>query len=150
MSIDTIISPEAIVPLLKKTSERGITATLSKKASDLHGIENSQISDAIRSQTPSALQNLSTGAAILHITLPTQKTPQAVFARLATRVEFAAANDAPFDLILLLVTGESKSNQHLQILAEISRLFRNKSLCNKLRGSTTSDAMYALLTDHSN
>ena len=150
MQIDTIISPEAIVPLLKTTSERSVTATLSKKASDLHGIENSQMSDAIRSQTQSTLQNLSTGAGILHITLPTQKTPHAVFARLATRVEFTAANDEPFDLIFLLVTGESKSNQHLQILAEISRLLCNRSLCNKLRGSTTSDAMYALLIDHSN
>ena len=150
MSIDTIISPEAIVPLLKTTNEHGVTAALSKKAGDLHGIENSQISDAIRRQSPSALQNLSTGAGILHITLPTQKTPLAVFARLATRVEFTGTNDEPFDLILLLVTGESKSNQHLQVLAEISRLFRDRSLCNKLRGSTTSDAMYALLTDHSN
>ncbi|MBT06158.1 MAG: hypothetical protein CMM32_04490 [Rhodospirillaceae bacterium] len=149
MPIDTIISPEAIVPLLRGTSERSVTSTLAKKASNVIEIDSSQMSDAIRSQTPSALQHLSTGAAILHITLPNQKTPRAVFARLATRVEFTTAKDEPFDLILLLVTGESKNNQHLQLLAEISRLFRDRSLCDKLRGSTTSDAIYALLTGRS-
>jgi len=149
MPIDTIISPDAILPLIKGTNEHSITAALSKKASTLYGIESSQISDAIRCQTPNTLQHISMGVAILHITLSAQKSSHAVFARLETCIEFTAANHEPFDLILLLVTGKSKSNKHLQLLAEISRLFRNRSLCNKLRGSTTSDAMYALLTDHS-
>tara|TARA_B100000686_G_scaffold268589_1_gene284182 strand:- start:876 stop:1328 length:453 start_codon:yes stop_codon:yes gene_type:complete len=149
MPIDNILSPDAIVPLAKAANEHSITTTLSKKASDLYEIENSQISDAIRKQTPGALQHISTGVAILHITLPTQKPPRAVFARLAHCIEFTAGNHEPFDLVILLVTGKSKSNQHLQLLAEISRLFRDKALCSKLRGSTTSDAMYALLTGHS-
>ena len=149
MPIAKIISPNAIVPLLKGVSERSVTAALSKKAENLFGMESSQIADAIHNQIPDAVQHVSMGVAILHIALPTLKSSHAIFARLATSIKFTAASNEPFDLILLLVTRKSKSTQHLQILAEISRLFRDRALCNKLRGSTTSDAMYALLTGNS-
>ena len=148
MPINTLLSPDAIMPLVKATSARSVTATLAKKASSLCGIGSSEISEAIQCQMPDALQHVSMGVAILHITLPTQKAWHAVFARLATPIEFTATSHEPFDLILLLITGKTKRNEHLQILAEISRLFRDRSLCNKLRGSTTPDAMYALLTAH--
>ena len=53
------------------------------------------------------------------------------------------------DLVFLLLAPESAGADHLKALAKISRLLRDKSVVEKLRGSDGSDALYALLTDHS-
>ena len=37
---------------------------------------------------------------------------------------------------------------HLKALALVSRLLRDRTVCEKLRGTDNADALYALLTDH--
>jgi len=37
--------------------------------------------------------------------------------------------------------------EHLKALARVSRIFRDRAVCQKLRGTTAADALYALLTD---
>ena len=42
---------------------------------------------------------------------------------------------------------EGAGADHLKALARVSRLLRDKSVCEKLRGADQTDAIYALLTD---
>ena len=51
------------------------------------------------------------------------------------------------DLIFLLLAPESAGADHLKALARVSRLLRDKSVCEKLRGTDNSEALYALLTE---
>ena len=37
--------------------------------------------------------------------------------------------------------------EHLRALARVSRLLRDSTICQKLRGTDNADALYALLTD---
>jgi len=37
--------------------------------------------------------------------------------------------------------------EHLKALAMVSRLLRDRTICEKLRGTDNPDALYALLTD---
>ena len=149
MSIYNIISPDAILPLLKATSEKGVSLILSKIAGKVYGLETSQITNAILNQDLDTRRHVSMGVAILHAALQGLEASHAVFARLESRIDFTSVDDEPVDLVLLIVTGQSSNNGHLQTLAEASRLFRDRALCKRLRGSTTADAMYALLTDSS-
>jgi len=147
MSLDNIISPDAIIPLMRATNEKSVSLALSKRASEISGLDLSAIANAIFDQNLNAKQRVSMGVAIFHIALPRLDSSHAIFARLETCVDFTSVDGEPVDLVLLLVTAQSGNNRHLQTLAEVSRLFRDKALCKKLRGSTTADAMYALLTD---
>lgn len=149
MSIDKIISPDAILPLLKATNEKSVFFALSKKAGKAYGLESFKITTTILNQNVDTRQHVSMGVAILHAALTGLKSSHAVFARLETGIDFTSVDDEPVDLVLLIITGQSSNNRHLQTLAEASRLLRNKALCKKLRGSTTADAMYALLTESS-
>ena len=72
-----------------------------------------------------------------------------LFARLNKPVDFESLDDQPVDLVFMLLAPESAGADHLKALAKISRLLRDKSVVEKLRGSDGSDALYALLTDHS-
>jgi PTS system nitrogen regulatory IIA component len=55
-------------------------------------------------------------------------------------------DDEPVDLLFLLLAPAGAGADHLKALARVSRLLRNESLCQKLRGATTVEAIYALLT----
>ena len=50
------------------------------------------------------------------------------------------------DMIPHLAT-ESAGADHLKALARVSRLLRDRSVCEKLRGSDSAEAVYALLTE---
>ena len=147
MSLEKIISPDAIIPLLRGTNEKSVSLALAKRASKISGLETPEIVNAIFDQNLNAKQRVSLGVAIFHIALPRLESSHAIFARLETCVDFTSVDGEPVDLVLLLVTAQSGNNRHLQTLAEASRLFSDRALCKKLRGSTTADAMYALLTE---
>jgi len=70
-----------------------------------------------------------------------------MFARLEKPIDFEAIDNQPVDIIFLLLTPATAGADHLKALARISRLLRDKTICDKLRGTDRADALYALLTD---
>ena len=70
-----------------------------------------------------------------------------LFARLEKPVDFDAIDEQPVDLICLLLAPETAGADHLKALARVSRLLRDPSICEKLRGTDKPDAIYALLTE---
>ena len=51
------------------------------------------------------------------------------------------------ELIFLLLAPEGAGADHLKALARVSRLLRDRTICDKLRGSDEADALYSLLTE---
>ena len=86
------------------------------------------------------------GIAIPHGKLPDLDRLHGIFARLRQPVDFQAIDDRPVDLIFLLLAPESAGADHLKALAKLSRILRDGGICEKLRGTDTSDALYAILT----
>jgi PTS system nitrogen regulatory IIA component len=62
-------------------------------------------------------------------------------------VPFDAIDDQPVDLVFLLLAPEGAGADHLKALAKVSRLLRDRTVCEKLRGTDNADALYALLID---
>ena len=61
-------------------------------------------------------------------------------------MDFNASDDLPVDIIFLLVAPNTNGSEHLQSLALISRLLRNKELTSKLRGCKDIDAALAVIS----
>ncbi len=89
------------------------------------------------------------GIAIPHGKLTDLDRLHGLFARLDTPIDFDAIDDQPVDLIFLLLAPESAGAEHLKALARVSRLLRDKQLCDKLRSTDNAEAIYALLTEQS-
>ena len=70
-----------------------------------------------------------------------------MFARLERPIDFEAIDEQPVDLIFLLLAPGGAGADHLKALARVSRLLRDRKVCEKLRGSETPEAIYALLTE---
>ena len=87
------------------------------------------------------------GIAIPHGKLSELDSVKGVFARLEEPIDFDAVDDQPVDLLFLLLAPEDAGADHLKALARVSRLLRDRAMCEKLRGSASKDALYSLLTD---
>ena len=68
-------------------------------------------------------------------------------ARLERPIPFEAIDDQPVDLMFVLLAPAEAGAEHLRALARVSRLLRDATICQKLRGTDNADALYALLTD---
>ena len=67
--------------------------------------------------------------------------------RLDKPITFDAIDERPVDLIFVLLAPLSAGAAHLKALARVSRLLRDRAACEKLRGATSADALYAVLTE---
>jgi PTS system nitrogen regulatory IIA component len=86
------------------------------------------------------------GIGIPHGKLPELDRLYGLFARLETPIDFDAIDEHPVDLIFVLLAPETAGADHLKALARVSRLFRDRAVCEKLRGTDSAEAIYALLT----
>ncbi len=147
MEISDIISPDSVVANLKVTSKKQALQELSKKIAKLVDQDERNIFDILLEREKLGTTGVGNGIAIPHGKLETLDKLQGLVARLERPVDFDAIDERPVDLIFLLVAPDSAGADHLKALARVSRLLRDKTMCDKLRGSDNTEALYALLTD---
>ena len=147
MDIAELISSEEIVPSLRVSSKKQALQELSKRAAELTGQPERAIFEVLIQRERLGTTGVGQGIAIPHGKLPELDRLYALFARLETPVDFDAIDEQPVDLICLLLAPETAGADHLKALAQVSRLLRNKAICEKIRGSEGPDAIYALLSE---
>jgi PTS system nitrogen regulatory IIA component len=141
-----LVSPEAILPGLRVTSKKQALQELAARAAVLTGIEADTILGVLIERERLGTTGIGNGVAIPHGRLPQLSSVLGLFARLEKPIDFDSVDDEPVDLLFLLLAPAGAGADHLKALARVSRLLRNESLCQKLRGATTVEAIYALLT----
>lgn len=147
MDIDELISPEAVVADLRATSKKHALQELAEIAAEVTGLEARAVFDVLLERERLGTTGIGNGIAIPHGRMPQLDQLYGVFARLSKPIDYDAIDERPVDLIFLLLAPESAGADHLKALARVSRLLRDQSVCEKLRGSDKPDALYALLTE---
>jgi PTS system nitrogen regulatory IIA component len=147
MEIEDLITPQSVVARLRVTSKKQVLQELSKRAAETTGLNERAIFDVLLERERLGTTGIGDGIAIPHGKLSELRRLYGVFARLETPVDFDAVDDQPVDLIFLLLAPETAGADHLKALARVSRLLRDRSTCEKLRGADQADAIYALLTE---
>ena len=89
---------------------------------------------------------LGRGVALPHTRSPDIESSRAALIRLSTPISFDAADRQPVDLLLALLVPEHSNDEHLRILARLAELFRDESLCNRLRSCNSDAELYAVIT----
>jgi len=145
MEISDLLQPKSVVAGLKATSKKQALQELAKHAAELTGTSERRIFETLLER-----ERLGTGVgdgiAIPHGKLGDFKRLYGLFARLEKPIDFEAIDEQPVDLIFLLLAPESAGADHLKALARVSRLLRDASTCEKLRGAKGADGLYMLLT----
>ncbi len=147
MDIRDLITTDGVVSGLKATSKKQALQDLAKRAADITGLHERAIFEVLMERERLGTTGVGNGIAIPHGKLPNLDRLYGLFARLEKPVDFQAIDDRPVDLIFLLLAPESAGADHLKALARVSRLLRDKTVCEKLRGTESAEALYALLTE---
>lgn len=144
---DLLANPAHVLARLKASNKKQALQEMARRASELSGLHERAIFDVLLERERLGTTGVGNGIAIPHGKLPEAKSMFGLFARLDGPIDFDAIDEQPVDLVFLLLAPEGAGADHLKALARVSRLLRDRSICEKLRGTDQADAIYALLTD---
>jgi PTS system nitrogen regulatory IIA component len=147
MEIADLISPRSVIAQLRATNKRQALQELAKRAAAITGVAERTIFDILIERERLGSTGIGMGIGIPHGRVPGLDRFCGIFARLERPIAFEAIDEQPVDLIFLLLAPEHAGADHLKALARVSRLLRDRTVCEKLRGTDRPDALYALLTD---
>jgi len=146
MEMDELLSLQGVVPSLRATNKKQALQDLARRAAEITHQPERRIFEALLERERLGTTGIGNGIAIPHAKLAGLDRLHGLFARAEVPIDFDSIDDQPVDLIFLLLAPEGAGADHLKALARVSRLLRDRSICEKLRGSEESDAIYALLT----
>jgi len=147
MEIFQLLSPDGVVANLKANGKKQALQELAARASRITGQHERAIFDTLLERERLGTTGVGNGIAIPHGRLAGLDKLYGLFARVERPIDFDSIDEMPVDLIFLLLAPEAAGADHLKALARVSRLLRDKAVCEKLRGAESADAIYALLTD---
>jgi nitrogen PTS system EIIA component len=141
-----LMTSRGVIAVLRAGNKRQVLQELARRAAAITGIPEKRIYDALVERERLGTTGIGTGVEVPHCRLPELNRLYGMFARLERPVPFEAIDDQPVDLVFLLLAPADAGADHLKALARVSRLLRDKAMCEKLRGANSADALYALLT----
>lgn len=147
MEISDLITPARVIPALKVTSKKQALQELSRICAEFTELDERAIFEVLIERERLGTTGVGGGVAIPHGKLAGLQRLYGLFARLDQPIDYDAVDEQPVDLIFLLLAPESAGADHLKALARVSRKLRDQETCEKLRGSDSADALYALLTE---
>ncbi len=147
MTISDILTQNSIMPILKSVSKKQVFSDLSVHLQTLTGIPAQEICEALMHRERLGSTGIGNGIAIPHAKFNTLQGLVGLFARLEKPVEFDALDDAPVDLIFVLLAPEGAGADHLKGLARIARILRDTNRIKRLRGTQDRDMMFDILCE---
>lgn len=150
MEIVDLLGPQGVIGQLKVTSKKQALQELAARAAKLTGVNERAIFDTLIEREKLGTTGVGHGIAIPHGKLGGLSQLRGVFARLDHPIDFDSIDEMPVDLIFVLLAPDTAGADHLKALARVSRLFRDRAMCEKLRGTSDPDALYALLSSKTN
>lgn len=145
--LNDILSPARTICHAPGVSKKRLFETIAKVISD---DQPSLVYEAVFAQLIAREKlgstGLGQGIAIPHCRVDDCPEPLGTLITLEQGIDFDAPDDKPVDLLFaLLVPGEAHQ-QHLDILANVARLFSQGSFCRQLRAAESSEELFAVAT----
>jgi PTS system nitrogen regulatory IIA component len=147
MDINDLLTSECVIANLSVASKKQALQEIAKRAAEITGLDERRVFDVLLERERLGSTGVGHGIAIPHGKIAGLDRLYGLFARLERPVEFDSIDDQPVDLVFLLLAPEGAGADHLKALARVSRLLRDRKICDKLRGSDKADALYGLLTE---
>lgn len=147
MNLAEIISPRGVIANLRASSKKQALQELAKRAAEITSESERAIFEVLLERERLGTTGVGNGIAIPHGKLASLPRLYALFAKLEQPIDFDAIDEQPVDLICLLLAPQTAGADHLKALAQVSRLLRDRQVCEKLRGANSAEAIYALLIE---
>ena len=145
IEIADLLTARGVVAQLRAGNKRQALQELARRAAAMSELPERRIYDVLNERERLGSTGIGRGVAIPHGKLAELPRPYGIFGRLERPIPFEAIDAQPVDLVFVLLTPLDAGPDHLTALSRISRLLRDEAMCEKLRGASGADALYALL-----
>ncbi len=143
MANQETMRPNQVVLLDETFDKPRLLRELAERAAAALGLDASKLAAALFRREDLGSTGLGGGIAIPHTRIAGIPKPFSVLAILRMPIAFDAIDDQPVDIVFLLVTPDS--GDALKALAGISRILREPSILERLRGARSAQAAYDIL-----
>ena len=141
-----MLSDKSFLVNFEASSKKNVLDELSKLAEKAIKIDSRILLEALTKREKLGSTAVGNGIAIPHANCPDIDKPKVFVALLSNSLDFNANDDQPVDIIFLLLAPDNSGSEHLQSLALVSRLLRNKELTTKLRGCKNTESAFAVIS----
>jgi len=137
-------APGAVVASLPASGKKPLFQALGQLAEQIYAIDQQKVVERLTERERLGSTGFGAGVAIPHGKIDGLDRVVAIFAQLASPIDFAAVDDMPVDLVMMLLSPVDAGADHLKALAQVSRALRDRTYVAKLRGAATDDALAVL------
>ncbi|MDP1723307.1 MAG: PTS sugar transporter subunit IIA [Alphaproteobacteria bacterium] len=138
-----------IVTQLKVTTKKNLFEQLAEIASIHLSLPQGDLFEAIFTREKLGSTGVGNGVAIPHAKIAGLTKTYGLFITLTEPLDFESLDNHPVDLVFLLIAPDASGADHLKALARVARLFKDHTLCERLRHLTDKTDIYNLLIDDS-
>ena len=145
MNLISILPPEAVIAQVSARDKKQALKLMASFAASIVPLSEREIYAVLQEREQLGCTGMGNGVCIPHGRFERLDEIHAMFIQLEKPIDFNAADGRPVDLLFLLLTPASANTDHIKALATISRLLRDKILCEALRKARDARALHGLL-----
>ena len=145
--LENLLTPERTACQVPGPSKKRLSETLARIISDDQlSLTYDEVFSQLINREKLGSTGLGGGIAIPHSRIGNCTHPIGTLLTLAEPIDFDAPDSKPVDMVFALLVPEEATQQHLDTLAQIARLFSQDEYCRALRAATDVDQLFDLAT----
>ena len=138
---------EAVLSDVSVVNKKQLFQKLGQIAQDVHGLNATEVIERLTERERLGSTGFGGGIAIPHAKLEGIDKVRGAVLLLAQPIPFDAIDEAPVDIVFMLLSPADSGAEHLKTLARVSRLLRNEAQLARIRGVRSESALFALLAN---
>lgn len=147
MNITDLLKVSDVYLDVELASKKEVLKFLADRVAEKCGTQADACRHALAAREKLGSTAIGAGIAFPHAQLDHLEHAMAVFVRPAQAVPFAAADEGPVDLIVMLLTPSGANREHLDGLASVARALRSTDRAQALRQATSAEDVIAAFAD---
>ncbi len=139
MPISSLLANDQVFTDVHITSKKRLLEWIAEQAESQLKLPRKQVFSQLLERERLGSTGLGQGFAVPHARLEGLDRIHACFLKLDQPIPFDAVDQAPVDLVFVLFVPQDSSEEHLQILAALARIFSQSQIADEIRNSRSRD-----------
>lgn len=144
-NFNDLLVADAVSSDVAVANKKQLFQKLGQIAHDVYGLDSSEVIERLTERERLGSTGFGGGIAIPHAKLDGLDRVRGAVLLLAQPIPFDAIDEAPVDIVFMLLSPTDSGAEHLKTLARVSRLLRNEAQLARIRGVRSEAALFALL-----
>lgn len=139
MTVTALLSPDRIFIDPNICSKKKLLEFIANTVTGQCGLTHSTLFNSLLDRERLGSTGLGNGFAVPHARLSDLKETIGFFVKLAQPINFDAPDNKPVDLVFCIIIPEHATDEHLQILASLAKVFSQPAICSAMRNAISSE-----------